>query len=316
VKELLALPAVKGISKSLMVSSIGSIYGGTVKYNDPLDSSNVELNTIDEHYLPLHNYKLLAGRNFTAKPRNSPETEVLVNEQMIRRFNIGHNNPEKAIGQIINIENKKLMIIGVLKDFHYGTLENKIDPVAFEYSPEPDGYINAKIETGNMSAVLTSIGAIWKKIDKVHPIDAKFYDDQIEEAYSQFSVILKIIGFFAFLAICISSLGMFGMVIYTMEKRLKEMSIRKVLGASEGMLMYLLSKSFLALLLIATLIALPLTWLFFDKVVLARFAYHRPIAFGEIFIGLLVVAAISFVMIGIQTLKIVRANPARVLKNE
>ena len=316
VKELSALPAVKGISKSLMVSSIGSIYGGTVKYNDPLDSSNVELNTIDEHYLPLHNYKLLAGRNFTAKPRNSPETEVLVNEQMIRRFNIGHNNPEKAIGQIINIENKKLMIIGVLKDFHYGTLENKIDPVAFEYSPEPDGYINAKIETGNMSAVLTSIGAIWKKIDKVHPIDAKFYDDQIEEAYSQFSVILKIIGFFAFLAICISSLGMFGMVIYTMEKRLKEMSIRKVLGASEGMLMYLLSKGFLALLLIATLIALPLTWLFFDKVVLARFAYHRPIAFGEIFIGLLVVAAISFVMIGIQTLKIVRANPARVLKNE
>jgi len=316
VKELSAIPGVKGISKSVMVSSIGSIWGSTVKYNNPQDSSIVNLNYIDEHYLPLHNYKLLAGKNFISKAKNAPETEVVVNEEMIRHFNIAHGNLEKAIGEIITIDDKKLMIIGVLKDFHYGTLDNKIDPVAFKYSPQPGGYLNAKIISTNLPSVMTSLETIWKKIDAVHPLDAKFYDQQIEEAYSQYSVMLKIVGFFSFLAICISSLGMFGMVIYTMEKRLKEISIRKVLGASEGMLMFLLSKGFLALLLIAALIALPLSWLFFQKVIFTKFRFHQAISFGELFSGLLIVGAIAFLMIGIQKLKIVKANPARVLKNE
>jgi len=106
------------------------------------------------------------------------------------------------------------------------------------------------------------------------------------------------------------------MVIYTMEKRVKEVSIRKVLGAGNGMLMYLLSKGFLFLLLLSALIALPLTWLFFERVVLANFAYHQPIRFRELFTGLFIVGGIAFLMIGVHTLKIVRANPATVLKNE
>jgi ABC-type antimicrobial peptide transport system permease subunit len=315
-KQLGELPLVKGISRSLIVSSLGSIYGSSMKYTDPTDSAQVDLNYIDENYLPLHQYTFFAGRNFTPKQKDAPETETVVNEQLIRRFNIGHQIPEKAIGEVITIEGKKLTIVGVLKDFHYGTLESTIDPTAFRYSTKPGGYLNVKMGDGNLPATIAVIQGLWKKMDNVHPIDAKFYDDQIEEAYSQFSVMLKVIGFFALLAICISSLGLFGMVIYTMEKRVKEVSIRKILGASEGMLMYLLSKSFLFLLLISALISLPLTWLFFEKVILTKFAYHQPIQAGDLFAGLLLVAIIALGMIGVQTLKIVRANPARVLKNE
>jgi len=213
-------------------------------------------------------------------------------------------------------DGKRLAIIGVVKDFHYGTLESKIDPTAFRYSAQPWGYLNAKISSANLSVTMASVAAIWKSVDKVHPLDAKLYDDQIEDAYSYLAVMLKVIGFFALMAICISSLGLFGMVLYTMEKRVKEVSIRKVLGASEGILLYLLSKGFLFLLLLAAAIALPLTWLFFEKVILAKYAYHQPIGFGEIFIGLFAVAGIAFIMIGIQTLRVVRANPAKVLKNE
>jgi ABC-type antimicrobial peptide transport system permease subunit len=315
-KELASLPSVRSVSKSEIISSLGSVFGETMKYKDPLDSAQVDLNYIDENYLPLHEYKLLAGRNFTPKPRNAPESEAIVNQELIRRFNIGHNDPDKAIGQTITIDGVKLMIIGVLRDFHYGTLESKIEPAAFRYSADPDGYVNVKIETGNMPDALAGIEAAWKKIDQVHPLDAKFYDDQIKEAYGQFSVMVRVIGFFSFLAICIASLGMLGMVIYTMEKRLKEISIRKVLGASEHLLFYILSKGFLVLLCIAALIAIPLTWLFFDKVVLTNFAYHQPIQFGQVLIGLFIVAGISILIIGINTLKIVRANPAKVLKNE
>jgi putative ABC transport system permease protein len=316
VKGLAGLPAVKMISRSLIVSSLGSIYGSSVKYHDPADSASVDLNYIDENYLPLHQYVFLAGRNFTSRPKNAPETEVIVNERLIRRFNIGHHQPEKAIGEVVAIEGMKLTIAGVLKDFHYGTVENEIDPTALRYSAEPGGYVNVKIGSDNLPATMASIEALWKQIDKVHPLDAKFYDDQIERAYRQFSVMLAVVGFFALLAICISSLGLFGMVIYTMEKRVKEVSIRKVLGASEGVLVYLLSKGFLVLLFISALIALPLTWLFFDKVILSKFAYHQPIQFGELFTGLFIVAGIAFVMIGVQTLKIVRANPSAILKNE
>jgi len=156
----------------------------------------------------------------------------------------------------------------------------------------------------------------WRKVDKVHPIQAKFYNDQIESAYSQFSVIGKVIGFIAFLAICIASLGLFGMVVFTTETKLKEISIRKVLGASEGGLVYLLCEGFLILLLISALIAIPATYLFFDKIVLNNFPYHQPINMLEMLAGILVVMLLAFLMIGSQTVKAARNNPAKVLKSE
>ncbi len=316
VRELSEIPAVKGISKSLIVSSLGSLYGTQMKYNNPQDSSLVDINIIDEHYLPLHNYHFLAGRNFVSKPKNAEETEVIVNQQVLKQFNIGKGDPAKAIGEVIQLDGKKLAIIGVLKDFHYGTLQNKIDPTLLRYAASPGGYINAAVTTTNWPTTLAALDAAWKKVDRIHPIDAKFYDQQIEEAYSQFSVMAKVIGFFSFLAICIASMGLLGMVIYTTEKRLKEISIRKVLGATEGMLVYLLSKGILLLLMIAALIAIPATWLFFDEVVLANFAYHQPIGLGEILIGLMVVGGIAFLMIGVHILKIARSNPAKALKME
>lgn len=314
--ELASLPAVKGVSRSAIVSSIGSMYGTSLKYNNPSDSTGVMQNFIDANYLSLHQYNFLAGRNFITKPKDAPESEIIVNEELIKRFNIGHGNPQKAIGETVHIDGKNMAIIGVLKNFHYGTADRQITPTVLRYSTNPGGYLNVKVNVTNLPATMAGINAIWKQVDKVHPLDAKFYDAQIEEAYSQYGVLLKIVGFIAVMAICISSLGLFGMVIYTMEKRVKEVSIRKVLGAGDGLLASLLSKSFLILLLIAALIALPVTWLFFDKAVLSNFPYHQPIGFKDLFSGLFFVAGIALLMIGLQTLKIVRANPATVLKNE
>jgi putative ABC transport system permease protein len=314
VKQLAALPSVKMVSRSLLVSSLGSFTGTRMTYRS--DSSMVSMNYVDVNYLPLHQYTFLAGRNFLPQPKDAPQSEIIVNQQFINRFNIGHRDPAKAIGEVISSGDKRLTIVGVLKDFHYGTLENAIDPTALLNTSPTGAYVNIKVSPVNLSATMTAIEALWKQTDKVHPLDAHFYDDQIEQAYSQYSVTLKVVGFFALLAICISSLGMFGMVIYTMEKRLKEISIRRVLGAKKGTLIYLLSKSFLFLLLISALIAVPITLLFFQKVVLANFAYHQPIGFADLFTGLFFVGAIAFSMIGIQTLKAIRANPAAVLKNE
>jgi putative ABC transport system permease protein len=318
VKELSTMPSIHGISNSLMIVSTGNLYGASMKYQNPLDSADVNMNFINENYLPLHKYTLIAGRNFTPKPKDAPESEIIVNEELLKRFNIAHRNPEKAIGEMVTIQRKRLSIVGVLKDFHYGTVESTIDPTGYRYSAHagPGGWVNVKVDAANLPATMAAIEGLWKQIDKVHPLDAKLYDEQIEQTYSVYSMMLKVIGFFALLAICISSLGLFGMVIYTMEKRLKEISIRRVLGAGKGTLVYLLSRSFLILLGISAAIAIPLTWLFFDKVVLARIAYHQPIGPRDLFLGLLFVGGIAFIMIGAQTLKVLHANPASVLKNE
>src|SRR5205814_8840363 len=116
--------------------------------------------------------------------------------------------------ETIELEKMKLTIVGVLKDFHYGTELDKIEPFAFRYSTDNFQYVNAKVNSTDWPATLERIEKAWKKVDNVHPLDAKFYSDQIENAYSQFSIMVKIIGFLSLLAICISSMGLFVMVVF------------------------------------------------------------------------------------------------------
>ena len=317
-KELAEIPEIGMMARSNIITSLGSLTGTTMKYKDPRDSARLYLNFVDASHLPLHRHKFMAGKNFSTRPVKGNETEIIVNEQVLKRFNIAKRNPEKALGEIVQMDNKKLTIVGVLKDFHYGTVEKEIEPMAFRYYDDEStgGYLNVAVKTTDWNATKAGIERAWRKIDKVHQLDAKFYNEQIVQAYSQFSVMIKIIGFITFLAICIASMGLFGMVVFTTETRLREISIRKVLGASEGGLVFLLSKGFLILLVIATLLALPTTYLFFDKVVLTNFAYHAPISLNTMLAGVLVVMFIAFVMIGSQTLKAARSNPAEVLKSE
>ena len=322
-KELSEMPEVAATSRSLIITSVGNAWGGHMKYKDPRDSALVLTNHVDENYLPLHGYKLIAGGNFISRPTTADDArEIIVNEQVLKRFNISPQNPQKAIGKEITfssfrIKARKVTIVGVMKDFHYGKVDNLIEPVAFMFwTPRDEAVINAKIRSSDIMAARAKIESTWKKIDRVHPFKAEFYDESIEDAYSEFSTMIKIIGFLSILAISIASLGLFGMVVFTTETRLKEIGIRKVMGASSGNLIYLLSRSFLLLLSVSALIALPVTYLFFENVVLTKFPYHTPVQISELFVGLLAVLLIAFVMIGTQTLKAARSNPVDILRSE
>jgi ABC-type antimicrobial peptide transport system permease subunit len=322
-KELGEMPEVTALSRSLIITGVGNAWGGYMKYKDSRDSALVLTNHVDENYLPLHEHKLIAGGNFRARPATAKAVrEVIVNEQVLKRFNLGANDPRKAIGEEITFSNiqgnaRKMTIVGVMQDFHYGKVDNLIEPVAFLYwTPEDRAIVNAKIQSSDLPATMAKIESVWKKVDPVHPFQAKFYDQAIEEAYSEFSSMIKIIGFLSFLAISIASMGLFGMVVFTTETRLKEIGIRKVMGASSGNLIFLLSRGFLLLLSISALIALPVTYLFFKNVVLTNFPYHTPVQIAELFVGLLAVLLIALIMIGSQTMKAARTNPAVVLKSE
>ena len=317
-KELREMPEVTALSRSLITTGVGNAWGGNMKYKDSRDSALVMTNHVDENYLPLHDYKLVAGGNFIARPTTAlAVSEVIVNEQVLKRFNIGANNPRKAIGEQITLNGRKMTIVGVMQDFHYGKVENLIGPVAFTFwTPEDRAIVSVKIQSADMPATVARIESVWKKIDRVHPFTAEFYDEEIKDAYSEFSTMIKIIGFLSFLAISIASMGLFGMVVFTTETRLKEIGIRKVMGANVGNLIYLLSRGFLFLLSVSALIALPATYLFFKTVVLPHFPYHAPVQITELFVGLLAVLLVAFIMIGAQTWKAARSNPVKVLKIE
>jgi putative ABC transport system permease protein len=316
VKELAEIPEVKGTSSSILITSVGNYWGSHMKYNDPRDSAVAYYNFIDENYIPLHDIKLIAGRNFTTKPNDAPETEVIVNEKALQRFRIADGDPLKALDEIVTVDNNKLKIIGVIKDFHYGKADNEKQEVILRYSKNNFRFVNAKVITDDWLSTFGKIEKAWKKIDNVHPLDARLYDEQIKTSYAEISAMVKTIGFLAILAISISTMGLLGMVVFTTETRVREISIRKVLGATESMLIFLLSKAFLTLLLMSSFIALPLTYFFFDQIALAEFANHAPVNFSELLLGALAVILIASLMIVSQTLKAARGNPAEVLKNE
>lgn len=317
-KELNELPEVKAISQSGIVMSTGTYWGENMKNpNDPSDSAGVRMNRIDENYLQLHDFHLLAGRTFNFKPKGAEENEVIVNEQVLKRFEIADRIPSKAIGQMVMVDRKPMTIIGVINDFQYGRANNKSgDEVAMRYIDDKPDNLNVKFSTDDFPAFNEKIKKIWKRMDDVHQYNAELYEDQIKKGFQGLDASMKVAGFIAFLAIVIASLGMLGMVVFTTETRVKEVSIRKVLGASEGKLLYLLGRGFFLLLAIAALIALPATYLFFEMVMLPMIANHVPIAINDMTPGVLMVMLIALIMIAWQTLKIARANPAEVLKSE
>lgn len=316
--KLAELHEVKGISQSQLITSVGNYWGTTMKNpNDPLDSAGVGFNSIDENYLPLHDHKLLAGENFKAKTDDSEESEVIVNQEVLKRFDIGEQDPLKAIGEVVLVDRKPMTIIGVMKDFQYGKANDFTrTTVIMRYNPDQAQYLNVKILSQDWPETYAKIESIWKEIDKVHQLEAKFYSDEIEDAFQGLQASMKVGSFLAFLIICIASIGLLGMVVYSTQTRLREVSIRKVFGAGEMRLLFILSKGFLLLLIIAGAIALPLTYLFFDYILLPEIANHAPIGSFELLAGVAVVMVIALIMIGTHTLKVARTNPAEVLKAE
>jgi putative ABC transport system permease protein len=316
-KELNELPEVKGISASGMITSVGNSWGTSIKNPlNPEDSANVLLNVVDENYIPLHDHHLLGGNNFSPRSEEAEESEVIVNQQVLKRLNLS-SDPSLSIGEMIKVGDKDLRIVGVMKDFQYGRANNESQKeVIFRCTPKEIENLNVKLLSTDLPATYAKIETIWKKLDTVHPLEAKFYDAEIEESFKGLSASMKLAGAIAFLAICIASLGLLGMVVFTTETRLKEISIRKVMGATEGGLVYLLGRGFFALLGLATLIALPLTYLFFEKVMLPKIANHAPLGLLEGVVAIIGVTIIAVAMISSQTLKVVRSNPAEVLKNE
>jgi putative ABC transport system permease protein len=271
---------------------------------------------VDDNYI--HNLELafVDGKNFDATMQSEKEKHVILNETALSSF--GFANPVAAIGQPIFVDDSVMLeVIGVVKDFHFRPLNNEIGPLALRYGKNGLNYLSAKIAPDQKEAVLASIQSIWKKHDSIHAIDYMMFEEEIDDAYRQAGMkdVLVIVGYITFLAVTLACLGMLGMAMYATQTRVKEVGVRKVMGATVRDVVFLLSKSFMVLISVAVIIGVPIS-IFIGNIFLDEYAYKIEITPLLILGGISIIVILGLIIICSQTVKAAVSNPVKSLRYE
>lgn len=253
--------------------------------------------------------QLASGRSFS-KDHSTDSTGVILNEAAVRVM--GLTNP---IGKEISVFQKPLHVVGVVRNFHFNSLHEAIKPFIFRLAPAETMLVMASIAKGKEKETLANIGRYYTAFNPGYVFDYSFLDASYQRQYVAEKLVARVSTYFTVLAIIISCLGLFGLTAFTAERRRKEISIRKVLGATVGNVLWLLSTDFLRLVMIATCIAFPLTWWLMEHW-LEGFAYRVNIDL-TIFLyagtGLLLITILT---ISFQALRAALADPVKSLKME
>jgi putative ABC transport system permease protein len=290
-------------------------------YKDGEDMNNAKkvfMNWVDESFLQTLGIKPVAGRLFSKEFPGDTTFKMILNQQAIKK--IGFKDEKDAIGKNVWIdwqgESYRWQIVGVVKDFHFKDLHSEIEPYGFQLNNRPNfNYMFAHAKTGDLKGLLASMGAAWSKLNPNEPFEYNFLDEDFQKNYEADQRLAAIVRNFTVIAILISCLGLFGLATFSAEQRTKEIGVRKVLGASVGNVVGLLSKEFLKLVFIAILIASPITWFVMNKW-LQDFAYRTSISWTVFVITALIAGGIALFTISFQSIKAALANPVKSLRTE
>jgi putative ABC transport system permease protein len=263
---------------------------------------------VDEDYLPTMGMKLVKGRNFS-HDFVTDSSAVIINEAAVKLF--GYT--DKCLNRTLS--NKKYHIIGVVKDFNFGSLRENIRPLVMQMKDDWHASLSIRASTRNLPALLNQIEVQWKSLAPNEHFEYSFMDDDFNALYKNEQRMGQLFVIFTSLAIIIACLGLFGLAAYAAEQRNREIGIRKVLGASVSAITAMLSKDFIKLVFIAVLIATPLAWLVMQKW-LQGFAYRQNIQWWVFVVTAFGAAFIAVVTISFQSIKAAMANPVESLKNE
>ncbi|CCH51901.1 protein of unknown function DUF214 [Fibrisoma limi BUZ 3] len=312
--ELNRLSGVEGVSPiSVMLADHGGEEIAMVRrQRSALDSAMAFVMSVDAEFLPTMQLSLLAGRNLSRSVADSSGHFVLVNEEALRTF--GLNDSRAAIGQTIWLRDKEVQIAGVVRDFRYTTFNWDIKPLILRYEPANFRYINVAVAQGAEEAVLADVRRIWKQFLPYEPFAGQWYTDYLRQRHSH-TEDTDFMGLLLALAFSIACLGLLGMVTYNTQTRVKEVGVRKVLGAEVRQIVWLLSRDFVRLLLLAAAIAMPLGYLA-GYAFLTSFAYHVSIGLETFGLCVGVLLVLGVLTIGIRTYRAALANPADSLRTE
>ncbi len=268
----------------------------------------------DPDFLENFGLELAAGRNFSDEYSTDKTHGIILNEKALEVFELG--TPDEALDKhVYSNKNKQYNIIGIVKDFNYRNLENPIEAMAIRYSPETWEYATISYAPGKKAEIRNYLGELWEELDPVHRIDCSFYDDMEREQSDFIQGVLAIASWGTGLIILIALLGLLGMTMYSMELRLKEVGIRKVMGASVQRIVYMLSRDSLKLIMIAGIIGCPLAW-FISGAFLQIFAFRTELSFWIFPLAFLFITFLALMTIGTQTLKAASSDIVNTLREE
>jgi len=290
----------------------GGSWGTVAKLNN--DSTiQFDYETVDETYLSTLKIPLVQGRNFSPDFPSDSANSVLVNESFVKKAE--WKNP---MGQTVNFwyNNKKYTVIGVVKDYHYQPLNQKIDPQLFTMKPDNNyGMVYIKIKANTVAVSLQTIQKKFKQLFPLSPYSYTFMNEANLRDYEAEAKWKQIMLFGAILTIFISCIGLFGLSVLSAEKRTKEIGIRKVLGASVKRVVTILSKDFLKLVFISLIIAIPAAWLAANKW-LENYPYRIALDWWLFASAGILVVLIALVTVSFQAIKAAVANPVKSLRAE
>ncbi len=312
--ELLAQPSIESVS-----FSTGPPAAGGNSYTDFQFATThthkpdliINVKGADADYFKLYGFSLLAGRTYG--PTDSIQNGFVVNETLLKQAGLGR--PGVAIGKQIRVDGTLAPIIGVIGDYHMNSLRDPLDPVVI--SPLPGNYymLNIRSRPGQARQTIAAIAAIWGRDFPDYAYEYNFLDQSIAEMYKQEDVVSTLYQVFAGIAIFISCLGLYGLISFMAIRRNKEIGIRKVLGATVAQMVYLLSREFTLLIVLAFLIAGPVAW-YFSHDWLERYTFR--INLGVAFFGIAFLASVlvAWLTVGYSAIRAAMANPVKSLRSE
>jgi putative ABC transport system permease protein len=307
--EVRNIPGV--VSASSMGHSLTGHSSGTsgIKWagKDLNDKTEFETVPVDYDMLKTLNVKIKEGRDFS-RSYGADTSMIIFNEAAIKFM--GMKDP---IGKQVELWGTNMQIGGVVKDFHFQSLHEKVKPLFFILAPAETYRFMVKIQTGKEKTAIAKLERLYKQFNPDFSFDYKFLDENYQTIYTAENQVSLLSRYFAGLAILISCLGLFGLAAFTAQRRNKEIGIRKVLGATVGTIVVMLSKDFLKLVGIAILIAFPLAW-WMTSQWLKGFAYSIHIGPGIFIVAAVAIVLITFLTISFQSVKAALADPVKSLK--
>ena len=267
----------------------------------------------DEKYVEALNLKIVEGRNFSPTEHATDVSAFLVNQSAVKALGW-----QTALGKKFKRASGIGMagpIIGVVSDFHIGSLKQEIKPLVLPYLRRPPMYLAIRLHPGNVAEAISAVEETWKKLAPNQPFSYTFLDQDYAKLYNHEQQMSHVFQIFSGLAILIACLGLFGLAAFTTQQRTKEIGIRKILGASVSGIVCLLSKDFLKLVLVANLIAWPIAYYAMNQW-LQSFAYRIDLGISTFILSGLIALLIALLTVSYQAIKAARANPVEALRYE
>ncbi len=283
-----------------------------------MEEKGINFVFVDHDYLETMDMKIINGRNYNKDLQTDAEESVIINEATTEVLGWGDNSIGKKLGFGADLDGGATLntrVIGVIKDFHYSSLHNQIDPLLIMLSDDPQRNICLRIRQENIGRTLEFIEEKWNEFCPTFPFEYKFLDDSLNEQYLAEQKIGSVFTYFSVLCIFIACLGLFGLASYTAEQRTKEISIRKVMGASVSNIVFILSKEFSLWVLLANIIAWPLAYFALQKW-LQNFAYAVDQSLITYIIAGITALLIALFTVSFRAIKAAQTNPADALKYE